>query len=828
LRIEQAIFGEYRGGHALRQASGDERLASELSSRLDLPDTAPSGLEWSPFMSGFAYGERYVLARTFLDTGAPRAGMVLSHALIAPLRDIIVSANLRPLFDLLLSDPRQPATLSPVDLDLDEEVTPVSPDLVGAAEALTTRGNGPVVRLGTAAFDNLVLALWSRLWPEIRATFAYRLSFGPGDLVETPPPALVCTPAALVARWRGHRVIDSSPREPVSISAAMLSGRVEGEPIRAFGWEIGANLGSFAKLPLLEQAYRLVVSEPDTFGHSAAAVRLVEKLSPDPTKGGAGKGSLLNRLTLHIESADATAILTLRNLQLDAFEQPDVLWAEVQRWVAEHTYPSQQDSPFLSIVEAATRARAAVAPWREAVIAGLRAASKTARGGFPAAFWRWADLKPSILCPLVKRVEIDTALEGRLVQAAPRRLKRETADAVMQLAAELRLLPLHGVAASTTYTPLEAARRQIAVEGPSLNPAGLKLSLRNATPPEILTCTIEIADPRLIELAGEAVADRPTLLAGVGMTEAPPQAIWRAALSRNPAAWRGPEDPRSAFSQVLTNMLDGGPANPDLLAALAATPLGDLTTFARRFEVLRKVGGATRARLRGATAEGWIEHSRTGTIPFALDADLQAAVLTSSKLGDTLEELSTGRVVVGVQIAAALSSFQEQRMLQWVQAVAARTPAIPLADAEALGRLTLDRTWHRVANELVYLLRQGREEVRPALRICGSLLSLFTRWTLNLSSVTSIEKWESFEVVAVQLYPSGPDEDELWERAGGSNADLRRNGSGRSRWHETLEQIRRGGRGPKVARLIREMQKDFPSNEQLHFLAGDYEFGGRR
>ena len=78
-----------RGGHALREATGDRQLAAEFASRLDLPDTAPSGVVWSPFTSGFPHADRYVLARTFLDPQATRGGMVLSHALIISLEDII-------------------------------------------------------------------------------------------------------------------------------------------------------------------------------------------------------------------------------------------------------------------------------------------------------------------------------------------------------------------------------------------------------------------------------------------------------------------------------------------------------------------------------------------------------------------------------------------------------------------------------------------------------------------------------------------------------------------------------------------------------------------
>src|ERR671930_502511 len=98
MNVEHAMYGEARGGHALWTASGDHQIASEITSRLDLPDTAPPGVEWSPYVSGFPYLNRYIVARTTIDVAAPRAGMVFSYALIAPLDEMVSVADLRPIF----------------------------------------------------------------------------------------------------------------------------------------------------------------------------------------------------------------------------------------------------------------------------------------------------------------------------------------------------------------------------------------------------------------------------------------------------------------------------------------------------------------------------------------------------------------------------------------------------------------------------------------------------------------------------------------------------------------------------------------------------------
>ena len=257
MKVEQAIYGEVLGGHALRRASDRSKVSAELTPRLDLPDTAPPGANWSPFLSGFPHGDRYVLARTFSDPAATRAGMVLSHAVIAPLDEVTTTADLRQLLALLIATPEAPETLEALEVSTSTEQPPLAVDLVATAVALTNRGAGPVVRIGCQDFEDLLVSLWFYLWPELRNRFAFRLSFGPQDLVEVPKPSLVCTPTELAARWTGHRILE--PRSPKTISraAALLSGGAEGDPLLDFARAIGARIDHIDDLSLLERAYEL-------------------------------------------------------------------------------------------------------------------------------------------------------------------------------------------------------------------------------------------------------------------------------------------------------------------------------------------------------------------------------------------------------------------------------------------------------------------------------------------------------------------------------------------------------------------------------------------
>jgi hypothetical protein len=377
MRVETAIYGEMNGGHALRHASGDRQFARSIAPKLDLPSNPPLGVQWSPYVSSFGEGDRYVLARTFLDVGASRSGMVRSHALIMPTSELIRFRNINGLLDRLGLSIEDGLSPSGFDVVEDSSLPPPADDLLGAANALMSRGTGLVVRFGVAGFERLVASLWANLWPEIRAGFFFRLSFAPQDIVEDQPPLIVCTPATLTARWSQHRIVKVTEASVNSASAGIVAGVLNADPLLSFGRKIGVDLRWLADLPLLERAHKLV-SGQDTFADLVAAVRLIDKLSPNASAGDDAKRAIADRLASSVASASADEILALRNLSLSGFPAVPNVWNEVERWFANHELLQDEDHALVTMLSDAGDNRAAVATWRNAISMGVAKAARSA------------------------------------------------------------------------------------------------------------------------------------------------------------------------------------------------------------------------------------------------------------------------------------------------------------------------------------------------------------------------------------------------------------------------------------------------------------------
>ena len=224
--------------------------------------------------------------------------------------------------------------------------------------------------------------------------------------------------------------------------------------------------------------------------------------------------------------------------------------------------------------------------------------------------------------------------------------------------------------------------------------------------------------------------------------------------------------------------------------------------------------------LLAATAKGWLGRAADGRVPSRPEDELQSAILATEKLEPVLNGLIPDSLCTVVRIVSALDRYGENRFTCLIHDVIACSPSLSVADAEGIGRLMLSRQWKATAESMVDEYRSGRRDLKPTLRACCDMLGFWTRMSLDLTPLSEGEKWEALEDLATELYPGGPNEQGVWERAGGNDADLLLHENGRMQWRQALRNVRTGA-GVRPIDILSSMNADFPNNERILHLSDD-------
>lgn len=182
--VHQLLHG-YQDGHrrlagSLRLSASDEDLISRIS---DLSGPLFGEREFQPYFTGYplSKGKYYAVARTWLDSEAPRAGCVLTHTLLIPAGEIGEIENLQALFDLLGSIPKRDALSryeDPISLFSQSSVRPsrACVDKAMAVDFINKyfgEGLRPILWLDAPCPEDIAGLLFSSLWPRMRRQFAF-------------------------------------------------------------------------------------------------------------------------------------------------------------------------------------------------------------------------------------------------------------------------------------------------------------------------------------------------------------------------------------------------------------------------------------------------------------------------------------------------------------------------------------------------------------------------------------------------------------------------------------------------------------------------------
>lgn len=234
--VDQQLHG-YNHGHELLSGSitlppRDQDLVdrlSDIAGPIAPGERIPSYITCYPLSSG----SHYVIARTWQDREAPRAGCVRTRSLLIPMAEWATAADPSALAGLATdAGPTQKLTKLSVELDGNKPLPPVEAAGTEILEALFLEDSAPVAVFGSQSAEVIALRLLTSIWSSMRRRFTVSTFCNSPRTISKRSFDLVFAPVEARPRfsdWKGRR-IDGARINPLR---HRWSARIADEVFRA-------------------------------------------------------------------------------------------------------------------------------------------------------------------------------------------------------------------------------------------------------------------------------------------------------------------------------------------------------------------------------------------------------------------------------------------------------------------------------------------------------------------------------------------------------------------------------------------------------------------
>lgn len=803
--VHLARFGNRNNAHTLLEHTGaDPEVLGQAVWHSDLPPHGPERVE--PFVSGYPLGDLYVVQVTKPDESATRPGMVSTTAAFIPL-DVLPEVMLDSVLARLSAlPPLRDAAQAPDAREFaPTDGDHVHPDCAGAVLSALSRHRRVIFTGGDLA------PCLSCLWRHMARSDLARLTFGTAyhpDAVPVPTSSdslvVLSVPERLATRWTDWTVAaPTAADDPVRLamfggddgrSAELASQLLDGE----------ATLEQWRYIAAL----RDLVDRFAELSHeqTRSVLQLAGRLAPLPTAAADFKQRAFERLRRLTSAATFADVRGLRGVPWDALPASCDVQSLLTEWAVNVAKDGGRGPDLVAALAEVTTAGAPTDGLIQALDATLRGAVHNGVA------------KSHLSQVLIHARGAD--LLGWLRKALPRHaLDDDLADSIPgstpawlpEFAAKNDLPRTHAAAVDVT-APVDAWRAHITVKHRNADADAVLAGRAGAR--GTVQAALQLPDAALTELAAELVAGDPTLLPAGDILDERFRAVWQAAVRRGANPWQH-ATPKTAGPALLELLVDGTEVDEALLDAVSRTAAADLCDFHRRSELWDRLPAAPRARMLTATAHS-LGRRLTARDPIP-EPVLASAILDPAVLGSIARDDADQALRL---IGRWPNAGGEQAVI-----VADRGSFTPQTSA-ALGELVRSRGWRRAAESIVDLAR-SRPDLRAAATHVSSLFGVVERIRryMGLSDALRVvatrdDLRDAVHELACALYPAGPADGAVWERAGGDPADLPDASTPRKRWGLALHAVEAGHTGaPPLDRLLDTMLNDYPKNTDLASVA---------
>lgn len=734
LRVLQARFGDKEGALALLESPPQMReFFRQLADKADLPDSAPPGATWEPFVRGWRHENWYVVTLTQPDDTAVRPGMIATRMLAFSLADFEQWDDMNAVLECLHRVPASfvpEFTISANPLNVRQTV---APGLLACVASNLIHENKSVAIVGQKEFEAVIAELWRRLPADLRRTFSFGFSFTPADLTVTRA-NIVAVPASCEVRWNSYKYrCDANWNHALSDPVAAFLGNPEARGFCQFLTEVKLVIQAFEDYARYARLWsywqKRSENNPELL---LALLRSLGTLIPDPGQALTQKKEALRCAATLVSDGTCEAILSLRSVKASSFpNKAKVLGDAVCAWVKSRFYSSTADTgaDLCKVIQAVPSSQSA--EWQDWVRSALQQVFASLTDRVSQAIWSVWKQDDGTHDEIATHLSTNEITEMSLVRTCPTSISAKLFTSVTVMCERRAWICLSAKAAFVHLGFLKAIALVLQNNAGESRTAAIDLLCKAAKPAEVWQSAFAYADTELVSRAVTAASTEPSLWLNSENDVRHWMVILEAASETKPDFLRNVDAP-AIKPRIFEAWEAGSPITEPMCEAMEKAGQLEFAQYPGRSRLWSKLPRRYRGNALTNTVRAWLNdyYSRPPTKP-TLEDDLVEIVFAATNTEFAFPRDSQYLGIGGLTLVEAWGT--ERDCESWLLAVFRASSKLSLNAAQRAGDLVVDRHWSHVAKTAKDLdERRGRSDFRPIWAPYYDSLSRLEKFAFNL------------------------------------------------------------------------------------------------
>ena len=833
IKIHQAFYGEVNNSHGcIFSTVEDAELKTFLTGFTDRPSVIPAGIVMQPYHSAIAYEKYYLFTLTFPDNTAPRAGMVFTHVLIVDIADIKYVNILDNLFSHFCKKiPKEKSSiqeivLSKFSLELNEILNTFPKFIIKGAHELG-KGKLPLLFCGKSeSFIRLIASIWAGLPQSFRTKMSFTAGFSASNIDESK--TILHFQKNIESSLKNSEFISDMDTDLVEVNSTIekyILTPLSDNRFEIFLKDLNVDLNDWSMLQLCAKAYESYQNCLELNNDALKQlIRQIAKISPNQNDGKSIKKTVISEIKQRINLSKETNLKSLKNLPLAAFDSgEDSISNSVKSFV--ETELTKEVNSFngdlMSEIIILSYKEAQVNWWHAAIKNALKNIIKHEYVTSIPNIWKLLVKSKDSLSVVLLFLPAGSEYESLLIKQIPKNdIPDQIAESLAKSIQKRKWILLHAHLIRTYLSIKESLKQQLALEKKLLVNSfeGSIFLAKDVTDKDIFSLSMETEEEFFIKEYADRSVINSNLLNGLDVKNLIWLSIWSNTLKETNNLEHGIINLSEKVEQIL-NRIHKGVAIPNtIISQIANSEHANIFKLKKRADLWKYFQPNIRELFLEATSNELVKTiSSQGLADVSIEAELMNHISRDEYMTALLKTYRAD-INTTLEIYEYIINTKDSFLADYIKYYPNN-----LNDLQSvrLGNLVLNKRFYLSARQ-IFEKAKYNNSFKVALTRCQSLANIGfwdqLRWGGLIGQTVSTDAvYSELTRIALKLYPKGPEDNEIWKRAGGEISKLNNYSNREENWRNAISLLRNGGGGKEISviSLIKEMIEDHPNNREL-------------